>query len=110
MRSLGFVTATMARFHSMGTMAHDDLVCRPSVSAYDHPARRLALCAFHAQLSRRRRSARRAWARCVLRNGAAMGLEVRTIVRPRTSPSTPAAQAAVPSRRNGGDDCGPAVL
>ena len=43
-------------------------------------------------------------------DGAAMGLEVRAIVRPRTSPSTPAAQAAVPSRRNGGDDCGPAVL
>src|SRR5215469_14632401 len=38
-------------------MAHDDLVCPPSVSARDHPARRLALSPFHAQLSRRRRSA-----------------------------------------------------
>ena len=42
-------------------MAHDDLVCPPSVSTCDHPARRLAVRAFHAQLSRRRRSARRAW-------------------------------------------------
>jgi multiple sugar transport system substrate-binding protein len=49
----GFVTATMACFHSMGTMAHDDLVCPPSVSACDHPARGLALSPFHAQLSGR---------------------------------------------------------
>ena len=44
----GFVTATIAAFHSIGTMAHDDLVWPPSVSAYDHPARRLAVYAFHA--------------------------------------------------------------
>jgi hypothetical protein len=49
----GFVTATMARFDSMGKMAHDDLVCPPPVPASDHPARRLALCPFHTQLSRR---------------------------------------------------------
>ena len=42
----GFVTATMARFHSMGTMAHDDLVFTPSVSACNHPARRLAYLRF----------------------------------------------------------------
>jgi hypothetical protein len=56
-------------------MAHDDLVCQPSVSACDHPARRLALCAFHSQLSRRRRSARRARSGCLLRDRAAMGLK-----------------------------------
>ena len=66
----GLVTRTLARIRLSGKMAHDDLVCPPSVSACDHPARRLALCAFHAQLSRRRRSARRAWAGCLLRNGA----------------------------------------
>jgi hypothetical protein len=33
-----------------------------------------------------------------LDNGAAMGLEVRTVVRPRTSPSTVAANAAMASR------------
>ena len=54
----GSVTATVARRGSPGKMADDDLVCPPPVSARDHPARRLALCAFHAQLSRRRRSAR----------------------------------------------------
>jgi KDPG and KHG aldolase len=45
-RAGGVVAATMARFHSMGTMAHDDLVCPPSVSACGHPARRLAVYAF----------------------------------------------------------------
>src|SRR5277367_5941156 len=68
-------------------MADDDLVCPPSVSACDHPARRLALCGFHAQLSRRRRSARGARSRCLLRDGAAMGFKVRAVVPPRTSPS-----------------------
>src|SRR5271168_1134466 len=75
----GFVTRTMARIRLAGKMAHDDLVCPPSVSACDHPARRLALSPFHAQLSRRRRSARGAWAGCLLRDGAAMGIEVRAI-------------------------------
>ena len=32
------------------------------------------------------------------------------IVRPRTSPSTPAANVAMASRRDGRDDCGPPVL
>src|SRR3984957_11035197 len=51
----GLVTATVARLGSPGKMAHDDLVRAPPVSACDHPARGLAICAFHAQLSRRRR-------------------------------------------------------
>jgi hypothetical protein len=62
------------------------------------PARRLAVYAFHAQLSRRRRSACRARSGYLLRNGAAVGFEVRTIVRPRTSPSTSAANIALASR------------
>src|SRR4029077_14672674 len=49
----------------------------------------IPLCALHAQLSRRRRFARGARSGYLLRNGAAMGFEVRTIVRQRTSPSTP---------------------
>ncbi len=106
----GLVTATVARLGSQGKMADDDLICSPPVSACDHPARRLALCAFHAQLSRRRRSARGARSGCLLRDGAAMGFEVRAVVRPRTSPSTPAANFAMASRRDGRDDCGPAVL
>jgi hypothetical protein len=32
-------------------MADDDLGWQPPVSARDHPARRLAPCTFHAQLS-----------------------------------------------------------
>jgi hypothetical protein len=73
---------------------------RMSGSAYDHPARRVALCPFHAQLSRCRRSARRARSRCLIRDGAAVGFEVRAAVRPRTSPQTPAANLAVASRRD----------
>jgi hypothetical protein len=97
-RPEGVVMATMARFDSMGTMAPDDLVCPPSVSACDHPARRLAVYAFHAQLSRRRRSASGARSGYLLRNGATMGFEVRAVVRPRTSPSTPSANVAMASR------------
>src|SRR5208283_5881818 len=106
----GFVTATVARLESAGKMAHDDLVCPPPVPPFDHPTRGLALCSFHPQLSRRRRSARRAWTGCLVRNGAAVGLEIRAVVRPRTSPPTPTANGAVASRRDGRDDCGPAVL
>ena len=52
------IRRTLARIGLSGKMAHDDLVCPPSVSACDHPARRLAVSPFHAQLSRRRGSAR----------------------------------------------------
>jgi transposase-like protein len=55
-------------------MAHDDLVCPPSVSARDHPA--LAISPFHAELSRRRRSACGARSGYLLGNGAAMGFEI----------------------------------
>ena len=54
----GSVTRTVARRGLPGKMADDDLICPPPVSARDHPACRLALCAFHSQLSRRRRFAR----------------------------------------------------
>src|SRR5271157_5343843 len=93
-----------------GKMADDDLVRPPPVPPCDHPARRLAVFPLHAQLSRRRRPARRAWAGYLLRDGAAMGLEIRAVVRPRTSPSTPAANGPMASRRDGRDDCGQAVL
>ena len=105
----GAVTRTIARIRLVGKIAHDDLVCPPPVSTRDYPARRLALCAFHPQLSRRRRPARRAWAGCLLRNGAAMGLEVRADVRPGTSSSTPAANLAVASRRECAANARPAM-
>src|ERR1700722_1076837 len=106
----GFVTETVAGQSSAAKMVHDDLVCPPAVSPRDHQARRLALCALHAQLSRRRRFARGARSGYLLRNGAAMGFEVRTIVRQRTSPATPAPNDSVASRRDGRDDRRPAVL
>jgi 3-oxoacyl-[acyl-carrier protein] reductase len=55
---VGVVTRTIERIRLVGKMAHDDLVCPPSFSTCDHPARRLALCAFHPQLPRCRGSAR----------------------------------------------------
>src|ERR1700733_8659931 len=58
----------------------------------------IPLSPVHAQLSRRRRSARRAWAGCLVRNGAAMGVEIRADVRPRTPPQTPAPNVAVALR------------
>ena len=82
---------------SAGKMAHEDLVCPPSVSACDHPARRLALCPLYARLSRRRRSARGARTGCLLPNGAAFRLEVWALVRSRTSPSPSAANIALAS-------------
>jgi hypothetical protein len=94
------VTRTIVRVPLTDKVAHDDLVCPRPVPSCSHPARRLAVRAFHAQLSRRRRSARGAWARCVPRNGATVGLEVRAIVRPGTSPSTPSANAEAASRWN----------
>jgi hypothetical protein len=95
---MGVVTRTLARIRLSGKMAHDDLVCPPSVPACGYPARRLAVYAFHAQLSRRRRSACGARSGYLLRNGATMGIEVRAVVRPRTSASTPAANLSVASR------------
>jgi hypothetical protein len=106
----GLVTQTMARLRLTGNMADDDLVRPPPIPAYDHPARRLALSRLHAQLSRRRGSTGGTRSGCLLRDGAAMGLEVRAVVRPRTSPSTPAANDPMASRRVGRDDCGQAVL
>ena len=97
-RSMGSVTTTVARRGLAGKIADDDLVCPPPVSARDHPTRRLALCAFHAQLSGRRRSPCGAWSGYLLRNGPTMGIEVRAVVRPRTSASTPTANIALASR------------
>ena len=81
MRQKGVVTRTLARIRLSGKMAYDDLVCPPSVPACDHPARRLAVYAFHAQLSRRRGSASGARSGYLLRNGAAMGFEVWAVIR-----------------------------
>ena len=92
----GLVTRTLARIRLSGKMAHDDLVCPPSIFACDHPARRLAVRPFHAQLSRRRD--------LLAERGVDFSYEtvrrwvlIRTVVRP-TSPSTPAANIALASR------------
>jgi hypothetical protein len=106
----GFVTATMARLHSMGTMAHDDLACPPPVSARDHPARRLALSPFHPQPSRHEDLLAERGLDVSYKTVRRWVLKFGTIVRPGASPSTPAANVVLASRRDGGDDRGPAVL
>src|SRR5256714_990217 len=50
---------------------------RPPVSGHRYPAGRLALFPLRAELPRRRGYARRAWHRCVLRDGPPLGFEVR---------------------------------
>src|SRR5208337_5022064 len=40
-------TRSLARMRLSGKMAHDHLVCPPSVSACDHPPRCLAVCSIH---------------------------------------------------------------
>src|SRR6476619_6843773 len=49
----------------------------PSLSEHRHPAGRLALFPPRSELPRRRGYARRAWHRCVLRDGPPLGFEVR---------------------------------
>src|SRR5215467_14173592 len=77
---------------------------RHSLSAGDHPACSLALLALHAELSRRRRTPRRAGARHLLRNRPVLGAEIRTGDRATASPLPSAAQQSLAPRRDGGSD------
>src|SRR6516165_6633448 len=76
----------------------------PPLSAADYAARDLALPSFHLELPRRGGSARRAWARPLLRNGAALGAEVRTCDRPTAAPVSPSAKQPMAFGRDGGAD------
>src|SRR6516165_7086133 len=76
----------------------------PPLSAADYPARDLALPSLHPELPRRGGSARRAWARPLLRNGAALGAEVRTCDRPTAAPTSPSAKQPMAFGRDGGAD------
>src|SRR5689334_24813480 len=76
------------------------IVCRhgsgllppPSLPARDHPARDLALSPLHPELPRCLGTAGRTRARHVLRNGAAMGAEVRSRDRATAAPASPSAE------------------
>src|SRR5437762_10670220 len=68
-------------------MRHAPVQLSPSpLSARDHPARNLAVSPLHLELSRCRGIAGRTRARHLLRNGAAMGGEVRSIDRATAAP------------------------
>src|SRR5215813_10798613 len=75
-----------------------------SLSARDHPARNLAVSPLHPELPRCRGIAGRTRARHLLRNGTALGAEVRS--RDRTtaaSASTPAERSLAVGRDGGAD-------
>jgi hypothetical protein len=74
----------------------------PSLPARDHPARDLALSPLHPELSRCRGAAGQPRARHLLRNGAALGSEVRSRDRATAAPGSPAAERSLASRRDGG--------
>ena len=93
--AVGFVTATVARLELAGKMAHDDLVCPPPVPPFDHPTRGLALCSLHPSYRDVEDLLAERGLDVSYEISAAMGLEVRAVVRSRTSPSSPAANGAV---------------
>ena len=106
---VGLCHATVAHRGMTAKMADDDFARPPPVSACDHPARRLALCAFHASY------------RDIEDLLAERGLDVsyETVRRwvlkfGHRSPANFAVgargQRRMASRRDGRDDRGPAVL
>src|SRR5437667_12729856 len=74
----------------------------PSLPGRDYPARDLALSPLHPELPRCRRTAGRAWSRHLLRNGAAMGAEVRSRDRATAAPASPSAERPLAPGRDGG--------
>src|ERR1700752_2394909 len=64
----------------------------PSLPARDHPARDLALSPLHPELQRCRGTAGRPRARHFLRNGAALGAEVRSRDRTTAASASPSAE------------------
>src|SRR5438105_12587376 len=74
----------------------------PSVPARDHPARGLALSPVHSELPRCRGTAGRARARHLLRNGAALGAEVRSRDRATAAPAASSAERSLAFAGDGG--------
>src|SRR6202008_1865921 len=74
----------------------------PSLPARDHPARDLALSPLHPELPRCRGTAGRTRARHLVRNGAAMGAEVRSGERATAAPRSSSAERSLAFGRDGG--------
>src|ERR1700722_6018483 len=84
-------------------MAYDnDLIYSPPVPAWHHPTRGVAVPSVHPELPRCRGFARRARPGPLLRDGQAMGVEVRPVVRQGTSPQTSSTYLAMAPGRDGG--------
>jgi len=113
---LGIVTETgSGERNRVGCRHAPAQLSPPSVPARDHPARDLALSPLHPELPRCRRTAGRARARHLLRNGAALGAEVRSRDRATAAPASPSGKrvAEVNNRRrygsrHPGGGCSPA--
>src|SRR5437868_15416747 len=75
------------------------LIPPPLLSAGYHPARRLAVPAFHPELPRCGGASRRARARCLVRDGAQLGAEIRADYRTKAAVRPSAAEQSLASRR-----------
>jgi hypothetical protein len=81
-------------------MSHGSAFVSPSsLSGRDPSARDLAISPLHPELRKCRGTTRRAWARCLLRNGAALGAEIRPADRAQAAARPPAPERALASRR-----------
>src|SRR5580692_10069738 len=88
--------------YSIGCRYGPALLPPPSLPARDHPARDLALSPLHPELPRCRGTAGRTRARYLLRNGAAMGAEVRPRDRATAAPASSSAEQSLAFGRDGG--------
>src|SRR6516225_7552692 len=80
------------------------LLPAPSLSRRDHPARDLAVSALYPELPRRRGTAGRARSLHLLRNGAALGAEIRSRDRATAPSASPSAERPMAFGRDGGAD------
>src|SRR5205809_3947297 len=97
-RDAGIVTETgSGERNRVGCRHGPAQLSPPSVPGRDHPARDLALYPVHPELPRCRGAAGRARARHLLRNGTALGAEVRSLDRATAAPASPAAERSLAS-------------
>ena len=80
-----------------------------SLPARANPTRHLAVSPLHPELSRRRGTAGRTRVRYLLRNGAALGAEIRTGDRATATPVSSAAEQSLASRRECAANARPAM-
>src|SRR5271165_1252598 len=68
------VNAGLVRTDRIAFAYGQALISPPPLSTHRHPASRLALFSLRSELQRRRGYPRRAWHRCILRDGPPLGI------------------------------------